>query len=774
MRSSISSDRREVETEAIVAWQILEAYVHALSAVPAPCWVALLLAPLLVWLHWRDEAHPGPRWPGRLLLALLVAAGTVWAWHLRWVGDDAYISFRYARNLVEGNGLVFNLGERVEGYTNFLWTLLIAGGLALGVHPAQGSVLLGLLCFAIVLSTLQRLTALEIAREPAGLRPRWPGLAVPLAAGGYVLASFATSGLETMFAAMLVLLSLEEAERRRPFASGLLGIAATLAHPDHGIFFVALGAALVMGRAPLRALVRYALPFVVVFVPYFLWRWQYYGDLLPNTFYAKSADRAYFGQGGVFLLVNGLAMGLWAMLPLTLVGCLAYRRTLLVRFCAIGIPVYLFYTAKIGGDFMLGRLLVTPALLIIVLAGLGFERLLRERERLQASALGALALTAVLPVALIQPGAKTWFISDERTFYPLTTFAPPYVASRYSKEAATLERQLLAQGLRPKLATDCVGIVGYETDLPLFDLLGLTSREVARTPIGRRKRPGHEKVASPAQILESGAQLSKLPVFPEPYAATTQVRLDDFLYYLTAYTPELGEPLVRAGRARDPRAVLARMAEALPLRSPWARACDVWFAREYYFRHNADPELVDRWADALTPGLARDEATALLLEGRALESLGYGRVGGFDFDGELPDWQREGHAFETSPVHGPVPDQESVGNRSRGFVNSFLPDIGDRAVGRLVSPPFVLAGDLVTLQVGGGDHGVRADLLVDGEPVRSTSGCGSEILRREVWDVRAFRGRTASLQIVDERRDPGGHILVDDFAVWAKRGPDTP
>jgi levanbiose-producing levanase len=115
-----------------------------------------------------------------------------------------------------------------------------------------------------------------------------------------------------------------------------------------------------------------------------------------------------------------------------------------------------------------------------------------------------------------------------------------------------------------------------------------------------------------------------------------------------------------------------------------------------------------------------------------------------------------------------------VGNRSRGFVNSFLPDLGDRAVRRLVSPPFVLAGDLVTLRVGGGDHGARADLLVDGEPVRSASGCGSEILRREVWDVRAFRGRTASLQIVDERREPGGHILVDDVAVWEKRGPDTP
>jgi len=146
-----------------VAWQILQAYLRALWAVPPPFWIALLIAPLLVWLRWRDEPRGGPRWPGPFLLALVVGAGIAWAWHLRWVGDDAYISFRYARNLIEGNGLVFNPGERVEGYTNFLWTVLMAGGLGLGVHPAQGSVLLGLLCFATVLVTLQRLTAKDTA-----------------------------------------------------------------------------------------------------------------------------------------------------------------------------------------------------------------------------------------------------------------------------------------------------------------------------------------------------------------------------------------------------------------------------------------------------------------------------------------------------------------------------------------------------------------------------------------------------------------------------------
>ena len=50
-----------------------------------------------------------------------------------WTPDDAFISFEYARNLAEGNGLVFNDGERVEGFSNLLWTLLLAA-----VHRVGG------------------------------------------------------------------------------------------------------------------------------------------------------------------------------------------------------------------------------------------------------------------------------------------------------------------------------------------------------------------------------------------------------------------------------------------------------------------------------------------------------------------------------------------------------------------------------------------------------------------------------------------------------------
>src|SRR4249920_1270831 len=89
-----------------------------------------------------------------LLLMLLNGIGH------SWVNDDAFISFRYAKNLVEGRGLVYNTGERVEGYTNFLWTVIIAAGMGLGIDPVTLAIGLG-----IIFSLATILALAYLARE---------------------------------------------------------------------------------------------------------------------------------------------------------------------------------------------------------------------------------------------------------------------------------------------------------------------------------------------------------------------------------------------------------------------------------------------------------------------------------------------------------------------------------------------------------------------------------------------------------------------------------
>ena len=80
-----------------------------------------------------------------ILTAIIVLILLAHINYLRFVCDDAFISFRYAKNFVEGNGLVYNIGEKVEGYSNFLWTLLLSLFMKIGLDPVMMSQILGVL-----------------------------------------------------------------------------------------------------------------------------------------------------------------------------------------------------------------------------------------------------------------------------------------------------------------------------------------------------------------------------------------------------------------------------------------------------------------------------------------------------------------------------------------------------------------------------------------------------------------------------------------------------
>ncbi|HVV51795.1 MAG TPA: hypothetical protein VHO06_19155, partial [Polyangia bacterium] len=278
-------------------------------------------------------------------LAVAIAAALVAAWRVKWVADDAFISFRYAENLARGHGLVWNPGERVEGYTNFLWTVLLAGAIRVHLDPVRVSVVLGLTSYALLLVTVFRLgwRLLSEKRRALALLP------LALAATNPYLISFATSGLETMFVALMVTLAFERAEAGWPRAAGLCAAAALMAHPDQAILVAALAGALALDRARRREALVYCATVAAVFVPYYLLRWWYYGEFWTNTYYTKSASAAYFSQGFTYLGMALLSGGLWGLIVPAIVGMTARRARLLRFFCGLGAPLFLFYIAKIGG-----------------------------------------------------------------------------------------------------------------------------------------------------------------------------------------------------------------------------------------------------------------------------------------------------------------------------------------------------------------------------------------------------------------------------------------
>ncbi|TAK35068.1 MAG: hypothetical protein EPO21_07425 [Chloroflexota bacterium] len=275
--------------------------------------------------------------------------------------DDAFISFRYARNLASGLGLVFNPGERVEGYTNFLWTVLMSGGYWLGFDLVIFAKLVGIAASLGIVYLLCKLgTLIRPSSAPAGSRT----LAGLLLAANGAFATAAITGLETSLFTLLITagayfylrqsVSLEVravpwrscnrtcAGDRRGFGSrgGLVRQQASLEkrysqhHSDkagrlsvhagdlsaicfalsamtrpEGVVVFAFGLLflLVSHRFRLSALTtcaRWLGIFAAIFLPYYLWRFSYYGYPFPNTYYAKTG--AGLGQYVKGLLDLGL------------------------------------------------------------------------------------------------------------------------------------------------------------------------------------------------------------------------------------------------------------------------------------------------------------------------------------------------------------------------------------------------------------------------------------------------------------------------------------
>ena len=147
----------------------------------------------------------------KIILLLIIGIFVVHALSLNFTQDDAFISYRYVKNFVNGQGLVFNPGERVEGYTNFLWIILLSIFVKFGLDIIVVSKILGIASGCMALFIIYKISVLvlqaknesEVPSE-AWFFPLFPSL---LLASNSAFAYWSISGLETTFFVMAVLLS---------------------------------------------------------------------------------------------------------------------------------------------------------------------------------------------------------------------------------------------------------------------------------------------------------------------------------------------------------------------------------------------------------------------------------------------------------------------------------------------------------------------------------------------------------------------------------------
>ncbi|MFT7679026.1 MAG: arabinofuranosyltransferase [Planctomycetota bacterium] len=320
--------------------------------------------------------------------------------------EDGFISFRFARNLAQGYGFVWNPGEApVEGFTNLLLVLLGALTLKLGAGLEWVVPLLTVGSSLLVMGLCYRL-----GRRHLGLSERLALVAPLLLAVSGPFATWASSGLETNLFALLVLAAVglgaravepgRSAEPRWAYACAAASFLGLATRMEGGLVF-----ALLVGVAWLRmswaefrraGFVGATVLFAALVLGLTCWRVQTFGYPLPNTFYAKTGGGLAQARRGVVYAVFFTA---FYVLPLVPALVLWWRRGVvdgkartpfLLIVCGVIPAVYECYIVAVGGDYMAMFRFYVP---ILPLAYLGFAGLLGMLpESFAARGVGRLAL----------------------------------------------------------------------------------------------------------------------------------------------------------------------------------------------------------------------------------------------------------------------------------------------------------------------------------------------------------------------------------------------
>lgn len=406
----------------------------------------------------------------RDLLPLLIGLGLVLLHALRFLDieyavDDAWISFRVARNLLDHGVLTFAPSRApVEGATNLTWTLLSASWIAAlpGVDPIVPARLAGLACHMLAVAVGIRTAGHAVAQGGGDRRDAALASAVALGAPGS-LTFWALSGLETGLWGLLLSVGVALLVHGRALLAGLCLGALAATRPE-GILaggLLCLGALALRGRSAGST----AAVFGACVAALEAFRLSVYGDWVPNTFHAKSPSLA----DGAAYVMGGLGTGGLALLLMP-AGVAAVRRRPAAGLLLLA-SVLVAGTAWSGGDWMPGyRRLTLPLLLTGGLAGVGVGLAADRRQRLLAW--GGVAGAAACALVAGATGL------DHGRF-------PHGVHARVGENAVD------TGGIRGIAAVD-IGRLGWAFPGEIVDLVGLTDAHLARLPGSHGDKPWDE------------------------------------------------------------------------------------------------------------------------------------------------------------------------------------------------------------------------------------------------------------------------------------------
>ena len=439
--------------------------------------------------------------PRFVLLMLLVfgSAYSVLIWKLSMVVgneryfvifDDVMISMRYARNLASGYGLVWNPGEApVEGFTNLLWVLFMS---ALHLLPIGLSKLPALVCgMSALLMLLTAVVAAKLSRalEPGNLLA--PGIAALLCAGYGPLAYWSLVGFETALIALLyvgmayLVVSQVTATRHVPWAVGVMAALACATRMDclPTVIMLLLAVGLVQPR---QSFFKILGPVVLTLAAMTVFRFFYYGELMPNTYYLKLTGLSLFSRAvfGLKQLITSYQTHQALILFVALVGYASIKHPLRTLLPAMAIGQYAYVVYAGGGTWdwhrFSNRHVSTVMPLLLVLAAHGVSDLSKR-----------------FSVRLAVPRTvAAWFLAACVAFVSIYPF---HMMGKFEVEesdvAEMLNRALYIRENTPtdtKVAVEWAGVLPYYAERHCIDILGKNDKHVARMS-ARTFEVGHNK-----------------------------------------------------------------------------------------------------------------------------------------------------------------------------------------------------------------------------------------------------------------------------------------
>lgn len=481
----------------------------------------------------------------RRMTAVIAAAVALVGFLLRWTQDDSFITLRYARNLVEGNGLVYNPGEYVEGYTNFLWTVLMAVPLWLGIDPVMTGHLLGAVAAVCTVVGVVGIATAVFGSHLLG------NLVALVLASNFSFVAYVTGGLETqlqtaLLVAVWLLLTpaaLRDDVRISTARWALVSVAcaaALMTRLDSLLLLAVPILAVVWRQHRARALsapsvVAAVAPAALILTPWTIWRFVTYGSIVPNTAVAKSNPWSITVlQAGTYLAIF-LAVSLIALfLPAALVRgreLLARRPFVIV---AISLGLWVLYLFRVGADFMEFRFMV-PVLPLISLVLVGL--LLLTRTPRWRTVLGVSLALGFVVHPLIMGGSGGLLNIDSTGYLDGFVTDESGGLAQVGRElgealGGSAEAELPGSGA-PIISTGGAGALPYYARLRHVDQLGLTdpwtARNGLRTNTGRLvPKPGHGRVATIQHLLEEDVTLvigGRGEPRPEGYGASDVRRM---------------------------------------------------------------------------------------------------------------------------------------------------------------------------------------------------------------------------------------------------------